>query len=220
MSADHTPAPAPAPQRPDCLFHKLANTRPTLSNAEADALVKANPFTYVDRTWVTLWYDPAHMVTSDCGRMTAYRAITATGDLLWYVAPDGDAPVYHAQCADPFEAMEHAAASVGIRSDVARRWAHIERLAGELRNGTLEFDVTFEDARHSPVCPTGFRTVMASLGLFGARTMSGRVAAMLMRVEPSVGFIIHTAWIRSLMTAPTGRHILRAKPPVGYEGIC
>ena len=220
MPAAHSPAPAPAPLRPGYLFHKLASTRKSLSQAETEALVKANTFTYVDRVWVTLWFDPEHMVTSDCGGMTAYRAITSTGDLMWYVAPEGDAPVYHAQCADPFEAMEHAAASVGIQSDISRRWAHIERLAGDLRSGTLDFDVTFEDARHSPACPTGFRAIMASMGLFGARAISGRVAAMLMRVEPGIGFIIHAAWVKSHVDTKTRPGILTVKPPVGFEGIC
>ena len=215
MSADRIPAPAHALQRPGALFHKLAGERRMLSKGERDALVENAAFTYVDRTWVMLWYDPGHAIRSNCGGMTAYRAITTTGDLLWFVAPEGDAPVYHAQCADPFEAIEHATVALGAQADLNRRWTHIERLARDLRSRALQFDVTLEDARLAPICPTGFKAVMASVGLFGARSISGRMAAMLMKVEPGVGYIIHAAWMRTQPPVPeAGGHVTPRAPAV------
>jgi len=220
MSADRIPAPAHALQRPGALFHKLADERRMMSQSERDTLVENAVFTYVDRTWVTLWYDPGHAIRSNCGGMTAYRAITTTGDLLWYVAPEGDAPVYHAQCADPFEAIEHATVALGAQADLNRRWIHIERLAQDLRSGALQFDVTLEDARLAPICPNGFRALMASVGLFGARSISGRTAAVLMKVEPSVGYIIHAAWIRTQAPVPqAGVHAVPRAPAV-FEAAC
>lgn len=221
MSAEQTYAPAPAPQRPGALFQKLAGERKTLSEGEREAIADASAFIFVDRTWVTLWYDPAHAIRSRCGGMTAYRAITTTGDLLWYVAPEGDAPVYHAQCADPFEAIEHATVALGAQADLNRRWAHIERLARDLRSGAVAFDVTAEDARRVPLRAVLFKTMMAVAGVSGKRAVSGRTAAMMMKVEPSVGFIIHAAWVRSHIAAPGHQGVVVApRRPVGFEAIC
>ncbi|MFL4470953.1 hypothetical protein ACERZ8_14090 [Tateyamaria armeniaca] len=221
MSADQTLTPAPVPQRPGALFQKLAGERKALSQGEKDAIADASAFTFVDRTWVTLWYDPAHAIRSKCGGMTAFRAITTTGDLLWYVAPEGDAPVYHAQCADPFEAIEHATVALGAQADLNRRWAHIERLAEDLRSGAVAFDVTLEDARRVPIRPTMFKALMAAMSLFGKRTVSGRNAAMLMKAEPSIGFIIHAAWIRSHIADPAQNGVVVApRRPVSFEAIC
>ncbi len=213
-------AAAPAPHLRTALFETLASERKTAPREERVKRATGDDFTFVDRTWVTLWYDPQNAVRSDCGGMTAYRAITTTGDLLWYVAPEGEAPVYHAQCADPFEAIEHATVALGAQSDLNRRWAHIERLASDLRQGIIHFDVTLADARLAPICPLGFKAMMASVGLFGATSVSGRTAAMLMRIEPTVGFVIHAAWLRAQGTAPATHVATKRSTPVGFESIC
>ncbi len=221
MSAEQDFAPAPAPQRPGALFQKLISERKTLSASEKEVIADASAFTYVDRTWVTLWYDPGHAIQSNCGGMTAYRAITTSGDLLWYVAPQGDAPVYHAQCSDPFEAIEHATVALGAQTDLNRRWAHIERLARDLRNGTLDFDVCAEDVRNVPLRASALKGVLALAGLFGHGKISGRTAAALMTVQPSIGFIIHAAWLRAQSDAPAQQGIVIAPHrPVGFEAIC
>ena len=221
MSAEQTFAPAPALQRPGALFQKLMGERKTLTAGEKEVIADASAFTYVDRTWVTLWYDPGHAIHSECGGMTAFRAITTTGDLLWYVAPEGDAPVYHAQCSDPFEAIEHAKVALGAQTDLNRRWAHIERLADDLRSGTLAFDVKAEDARNVPFRASTFKGVMLVAGLFGARTISGRTAARLMKVQPSIGFIIYAAWMRAQIASPAHQDVVVApRRPVGFEAIC
>ena len=154
--------------------------------------------------------------------MTAYRAITTTGDLLWYVAPEGDAPVYHAQCTDPFEAIEHATVALGAQGDLNRRWAHIERLAAGLRCGAIEFDVSVEDARNVPLRAWVFTALMTVLGVFGTRSISGRMAATLMRMQPSVGFVIHAAWLRAQLSTPSGAAevVVAHRRPVGFEAIC
>lgn len=222
MSADPVLAPAPALQRPGALFQKLMGERKVLSAGEKEVIADASAFTYVDRTWVTLWYDPAHAIRSKCGGMTAYRAITTTGDLLWYVAPEGDAPVYHAQCADPFEAIEHATVALGAQADLNRRWAHIERLAAGLRCGSIGFEVCAEDARNVPLPAWMFTGLMAALRMFGIRKVSGRTAATLMKLQPSVGFIIHAAWLRAQLADPSDAKgvVVAARRPVGFEAIC
>lgn len=215
-----TDAPAPIPHRRVALFKTLAGERKHLSGDTRDALARAETFTFVDRTWVTLWYDPDHAVRSDCGGMTAYRAITTTGDLLWYVAPKGDAPVYHAQCADPHEAIEHATVALGAQIDLNRRWSHIERIARDLRSGALAFDISAQDVARAAVAPITLRAAMACIRKLTGRDMSGRHAAMLMKLQPSVGFVIHAAWLRALATAPYAPIAKARKKPVGFEAIC
>lgn len=215
-----TDAPAPIPHRRVALFKALARERKRLSGEAQTALAQGNTFTFVDRTWVTLWYDPDHAVQSECGGMTAFRAITATGDLLWYVAPAGDAPVYHAHCADPHEAIEHATVALGAQIDLNRRWMHIERLARELRSGALHFDITPQDIARAPVAPFVFHMAIYLTRKLAGRDMSGREAALLMKVQPSVGFVIHAAWLRSVATAPHSRMANVRKTPVGFEAIC
>ena len=220
MSAVPAPAPAPAPHRRVTLFKTLAGERKAVQDDEKAALETGEAFNFVDRTWVTLWYDPGHAVRSDCGGMTAFRAITSTGDLLWYVAPEGEAPVYHAHCADPFEAIEHATVALGAQMDLNRRWAHIERLAANLRQGTMRFDVSLEDVRRAATAPIAFRAALSVLRLFGVRHVSGRSVAMLMPVAPKIGFVIHAAWIRSLAGAMARQSKLSRTAPVGFEAIC
>jgi|GEM_PF-2996861 len=221
MSAEQEFAPAPAPQKPGALFQKLIGERKTLSAGEKEVIADASAFIYVDRTWVTLWYDPGHAISSKCGAMTAYRAITTSGDLLWYVAPKGDAPVYHAQCSDPFEAIEHATVALGAQTDLNRRWAHIGRIAQDLRSGALDFDICAEDARNVPLRASPFRSVIALAGLLGDGKISGRMAAALMTIQPSIGFIIHAAWLRAQSEKPAQQGIVVAPHrPRGFEAIC
>lgn len=217
MPALPTPAPAPVPHRRAAMFEVLAGERPDAQGYDPEA----DAFVYVDRTWVTLWYDPDHSVRSQCGGMIAYRAITTTGDLLWYVAPAGEAPVYHAQCADPYEAIEHATVALGAQGDLNRRWMHIERVAQDLRAGRARFDVTWADARTAQVAPAGFRALMAVTGVCGAPRLSGRVAAMLMKLDPSMGHIIYAAWLRAQgVEAPTITATQPKAPRAPYAAIC
>lgn len=215
MSAAFTPA--PAPHRRAALFKTLADERKVRSGADQHRQTGPDTFTFVDRDWVTLWYDPAHAVRSHCGGMTAYRAITTTGDLLWYVAPEGKAPVYHAQCADPFQAIEHATVALGAQSDLNLRWAFIERLARDVRSGVRVLDITLGDVQCSPVAPVGFRGLMACLARLGAHHISARYVAVLMQINPSLGFVLHAAWLRSQTNAPAQR---RATAPANFEAIC
>ncbi|MEP4248996.1 hypothetical protein [Tateyamaria sp.] len=209
--------PAPAPHRRSALFKTLVGERKTQNGTDQGQQPSTDGFTFVDRDWVTLWYDRDHAVRSDCCGMTAYRAITTTGDLLWYVAPEGKAPVYHAQCADPFQAIEHATVALGAQGDLNLRWAFIERLASDLRSGARTLDITLGDVQCSPVAPAGIRMFMACLARLGARHISARYVAMLMKVSPGLGFVLHTAWMRSQTNAASKNTPIA---PADFEAIC
>ncbi|WP_299148361.1 hypothetical protein [uncultured Tateyamaria sp.] len=151
-----------------------------------------------DRTHaVTLWYDPANAIRSNFGTMTAYRAITTGGDLLWHVVFENGASVYHAQCDDPYVAMTQASEAQCAQRQLMDQWHSVQAIARDLLAGRQAFDVTLEDARHAPMCPLGFRAVMTSAGLFGLKRISGKTAARLMRAEPQIGFVIYAVWKRT-----------------------
>ena len=215
MSAAFTPA--PAPHHRDALFKTLVGEREDRPDGCSDKQRGVDSFTFVDRDWVTLWYDPEHAVRSHCGGMTAYRAITTTGELLWYIAPEGKAPVYHAQCADPFEAIEHSTVALGAQNDLNLRWAFIERLAQDLRSGAQAFDITLGDVKRSPVAPVALRTLLSCLSRLGIRRVPARLVAALMKIDPSLGFVIHTAWMRS-QTSADGKY--RSIDPVSCKATC
>ena len=209
---------APPPCLRGALFETLAAQRTLDVCATGQADAGADAFIFVDRTWVTLWYDPRHAIPSACGSMTAYRAITTTGDLLWYVASENAGPVYHAQCATPAEAILHAKIALGLRGGTNGRMTQIHRLAQDLRNGTISFDVIDDDARGAARRPIAFRALLALGALFGQRGISGRTAALLMRLDPDMGSIIQSAARR---TKTTPRVSVQARRrPVGFEAIC
>ncbi|MEM6308745.1 MAG: hypothetical protein AAF754_01755 [Pseudomonadota bacterium] len=184
----------PAPM--EKLFFQLANTRQMMSLMEKDILGAANTFIYDKTDWVKLWFDPDHAVTSDCGTITAYRAITIQGQLLWYVFGAGKSRGYHATCADPFAAMAEAQDVWARRKYIKTEWAFVETLARDLRLGKRKLEVRIEDAHASPLCTLGIEGFMASVGLKGVRKISGRIAGLLMKIEPQLGFVIFQAWQR------------------------
>ena len=209
---------APPPCLRESLFETLTAQRTLGHCASKQGDTSTDAFIFVDRTWVTLWYDPRHAIPSTCGSMTAYRAITTTGDLLWYVASENAGPVYHAQCATPAEAILHAKIALGIQGGTNGRMTQIHRLAQELRNGTIAFDVIDDDARGTSRRPIGFRALLALGALFGQRGISGRTAALLMMLDSDMGSIIQSA-ARRTHTAP-GVSVRARRQPVGFEAMC
>lgn len=184
------------------LFQTLANQRPTMSLAEKKALAGPDSFVFDNAEWIKLWYDPGHMVHSACGALTAYRAITVSGDLLWYVSSTTGEPAYHSCADDPCVAIDEALQSRERRNTVMVRWDEIEEIAKDLWRGRQKFDVLLEDAQASPLSAQEIDGFMNSVGLGNLTRISGRTAAMLMKIEPQLGFVIFEAWQRHLAIRP------------------
>lgn len=187
------------------LWRTLAGERQMMSLIEKEILATADTFQFDKTDWVKLWYDTGHEVRSDCGTKRAYRAITLSGTLLWYVFGDGKTRGYHASASDPVAAMEEAEAAWAKRRAVKAEWAKVERIAYDLKRGKLSFDVTIEDAHRSALCTLGIEGFMASMGMARVKRLPGRIAAFLMRVEPQLGHVIYEAWCREM--APQAERI-------------
>ncbi|MGR3500812.1 hypothetical protein [Pseudaestuariivita sp.] len=174
----------------------LARERQMMSLIEREILSGTDTLVIHSENWVKMWVDTGNVVTSDCGTMRAERGITRDGQLLWLVSREGKAKAYHATAADPFAAFEQAGAALDRRREVRSRWDEVRRLSRRLLLGSVRFDVLIADADASPLCSVGIRAFLRRIGMGGVTRVSGRTAALMMLLEPQVGFVIYEAALR------------------------
>lgn len=175
---------------------RLARERPMTSLIDRDILAESADMIHDKADYIPLYYDLGHAVTSDCGTMTAYRAITMRGELHWLVFTEGKTRGYHGMCEDPFLAIERARAVRVARRKVKSEWAAVEKTARDLIWGRTRFWVTVEDLEASPLCTAGIDAYRTRFGLTRFRRAPGRFVALLMLFEPQIGFILHAAMVR------------------------
>lgn len=175
------------------LIARLLMARPMTSLIERDLLGITVQIQPDNSDWVRMWVDPDHKVYSDCGNITAWRGITWEGELLWLVRHENKLRGYHSRHTCPFRAIEEAQNAWQERRRVREDWPEIKVLARDLFWGRQRMDVQIEDAHASALCTVGVQSFLARVGLGGWRKCSGRTAAILMLIEPQVGFVIFAA---------------------------
>ncbi len=175
---------------------KLAKQRQMTSLMDQEILSHSTDMVFTKADWVPLYFDRGNKVTSDDGQMSTYRAVTLKGELHWMVFTPKKACGYHAFCSDPFEAMEQAKACWAHRRAVRQDWDQVQRTARDLLTGRQRFDVRMEDAEASPLCTLGIEGFRAAIGIKRINRMPGWLAALLMKIEPQMGFVIHAAMQR------------------------
>lgn len=187
----------------------LAQQRPMTSLMEKEILAEGSDMVFDKADWVPLYMDRGHCITSDCGKMKAYRSITLKGQLLWMVFTPGKIKGYHALANDPFEAMEQAQDSWANRRAVRQDWNEVKRTARDLIWGRQRFDVRLEDLEACPLCTLGIEGFRSAVGLGRVRRIPGRLAALLMMIEPQMGFVIHAAMQRQagVQSAPAAHRV-------------
>ena len=107
---------------------------------------------------------------------------------------------YHASCSDPFEAMERAKASWAERRAVRQEWDIVKSTARDLLTARQRFDVRIEDLVASPLCSLGIEGFRCAIGMQRVTRIPGWLAALLMKVEPQMVFVIHAAMKRHTAT--------------------
>jgi hypothetical protein len=150
---------------------------------------------------VPLYFDRGNEVTSDCGQVWAFRAMTLKGQFLWLVFAKDKVHGYHASSNDPIEAIELAKRAWDLRRAVRKEWHVVESVARDLILGRQRFDVRVDDACNSPLCHLGFEGFRRAAGLGRVKQILGRTDALLMKIEPQLGFLIHAAMQRHVGTA-------------------
>jgi len=171
----------------------LAHQRPMTSLMEKEIATVSTDMVFDKSDWVPLYFDRGNAVVSDCGQLTAYRAATLKGQLLWMVFTPGKLRGFHADCTDPVEAMDQAKASLMHRRAVRQDWTLVEQTARDLMVGRQRFSVRVEDLHASPLCAMGIEGFRRTIGMGNVTRMPGWMAALLMKIEPQMGFVIHAA---------------------------
>lgn len=192
------------------LIARLAMTRPMTSLIERDLLGVTAQMQHDHSDWVRMWIDPDNVVHGDCGTITAWRGITWDGELLWLVRHESKMKGYHSRQTCPFSAIEEAQRAWQERRRVRERWPEVKTLARDLFFGRQRLDMRIEDAHASALCTVGVESFLSRIGLGGWQRCSGRTAAILMLIEPQVGFVIFAAHERAnspLRRIPAGRSV-------------
>jgi hypothetical protein len=174
----------------------LSKERPMQSLIEAEMATVTGTITRETANWVPMWVDQSHKITSDCGKITALRAITDQGELIWFVHHADKAHGYHANTDSSAEAIEEAHFAWSERRRVRKQWPMVQKLARDLVLGRRKMDVTIEDAYNSALCRMGTEGFLRKMRMPGIKRMSGRTAGLLMLIEPQMGFAIHRAYER------------------------
>ncbi len=167
---------------------------------------------------VQIWYDRTHAVHSKFGTLTAYRAITLRGDLLWFVRQEQSGLRFHACVEDPHVAMDLAMNTWDAARQLRDNPAVLKDIMGELRRGRARLQVCLADAEATPLSQLGFRALLDSVGLFGLTRISGQTITVLMKKEPLLAHVLHVAWRRHQTEAAYA--LPASDVPVGFEAIC
>lgn len=175
------------------LKQKLAMQRAMTSLIDKEIIADSDEFVLETANWVTMWVDTGHVVSFDGGRTNGYRGIDIQGQLMWLVRHEDKQHGYHSLETDPLAAIEEAEHAWAARKEVRQRWDVVERVARHLIMGRQKFSVTRQDAVASPLCMVGIDSFLRRMRLAQVQRVSGRVAALLMQVEPQVGFVIDVA---------------------------
>ncbi len=182
---------------PRKLKEVLAMQRIPASLADCLAKVESSAIRKSSENWVVMWWDEGHAVSVDGGMTTAYRGIDTQGRLMWLVRHREKRHGYHSLAEGAHAALEEAEAAWEARRAVRAEWYIVEKVASDLLTGRRRFDVTLEDAHNSPLCSIGIESFLKRLRMPGRTRMSGRMAALLMKIEPQMGYVIHQAYLRT-----------------------
>ena len=175
------------------LKSRLTKCRQMMSLVDQEIAAASDDIQFVAENWVPMWIDEGNIVTSDCGQLRAIRAIGFDGALMWFIKHPDKSHGYHSGETCPFAAFEDATSAWRRRREVRAEWRDVEKIAADLLAGRKSFKVTRADAYASPLCSAGIDGFMTRMGMSNVQTISGRSAALLMKVDPQLGFVIREA---------------------------
>ena len=185
------------------LLATLINTRQMTSLIDRQIALASQEVKRETANWVPMWVDWGHTVRSDCGTATAIRAISDRGELLWYIRNDSKKHGYHSLHQDPFDAIHEAHGAWHQRKVVRASWSDVNSLARDLVLGRQKLTITLDDAENSALCTLGIKWFRNRFRLGSKTTISGRTAAILMKIEPQLGYVIFEAAQRENIWAPS-----------------
>ena len=177
---------------------KLAFQRPMTSLLDRELLAISDDIVEECENWIRAFVDYGHAIQCPNGQATAFKALDASdGAFFWLVRRDGKHHGFHSRAVDPYDAIDEAHAAWQRRRQVRQDWAFVERLMRDALLGRNQFKVRVEDAHSSPLCGMGIDAFLTRMRLEHVREISGRMAAILMWIDPQVGFVLYEAHRRS-----------------------
>ena len=198
---------------------RLVGLRPMTSLVEKELALATGAIKRETVNWVPMWVDWDHSHRSEAASATAFRAITDIGELLWYVRHDTKKHGFHAIASTPLEAIDAATQAWEHRRRVRRDWARIDAMRKDLLWGRRKLRVTVQDAYDSALCTLGIQWFLRRMRLAHVDGVSGRTAAMLMKIEPQLGFVIHQALERETATTPVSQDLVAVAPARSDPGL-
>lgn len=171
----------------------LVKERQMLSLMEKEIAVVIGELVQNKENWVRMWVDTGHIITSDDGRISAFRGIDFDGQLMWLIRHPNKRHGYHSLETDPFDAIAEAQTAWRERARVKAKWGDVKRLSRDLIIGRERFTVTRDDAYNSALCSAGIDAFMQRIGLSNVQKLSGRKVAFLMLLDSQLGFVINSA---------------------------
>lgn len=146
--------------------------------------------------WVSAWVDLHNSVDSDCGTITAYRAINMKGQLLWLVRKSGLRRAYHSRETNVKAAIADAKLAWQRREDQRVLKPRVRAVVADLRWLRVRHRVLIDDAYRSPLCNEGIDAFLDTLCISGFRSYPGWLVGWLFAVDRQVGFVIWEAHLR------------------------
>ena len=167
--------------------------RPMTSLLDKEILLATDMIQPGADRWVGALVDCGNFVPAEDGRIVAWRAIDRRGQLFWLVVSRFEAMRYHATTASAHAALAEGCAAFARRRRAKRHWPEIEALTHDLLHFRRRLTVTRDDARDGGLSLLAITSFCDRLGLGGRVGIPGWLAAMLMRLEPDIGFALLAA---------------------------
>ena len=183
----------------------LLADRPGISGIELSLGSLSGEMVFSKSDWVSAWEDTLHVVWSDDRKLSATRAITRQGRLIWLVRAEGFRRAYHARALNAESAFREARSAWRRREEFRARKAEIRRIVREMRFLKVRHEVTVEDAYASPLCEEGVDGFLRSLRLDQYHRFPGWLIAWLHAVDRQIGFVLYEA--RKRHEANTCHHV-------------
>lgn len=171
----------------------LIMARPMTSLIEKEILLATDIIQPGFDRWVGALVDAGHFVPSEDGRIIAWRAIDRHGQLFWLVDSRFEAMRYHATHASAHAALTEASAAFACRRRAKRDWPQVEALRHDLLRFRRRLTVTRDDAQDAGLSMLAINSFCDRLGLGGRMRIPGWLAALLMGLEPDIGYALLAA---------------------------
>lgn len=177
----------------ETLKRQLLAARPDLSGMDLDVGDVSGDILFSRVDWVPAWEDRSHVVSSEDDGLTATRAITSEGRLIWLVRNTSFRRAFHARSANAPGAFDEARCAWQRRAEFRNHKAEVRRIVRELRFLRVRHDVTVDDAYASPLCEEGVDGFLRTLRLSHYRRFPGWLIAWLSVFDRQVGFVLYEA---------------------------